>query len=244
MDSRCLCNAVKSPDKYFMRREDYAPRQTPAESPSELGGGEPDGWFGFFTRHSADRSACRKDQDHLPKFTTSSGEILRMSGGDSSDGRIDLENLHGELGLLHGTVGEQAEVKHSADADKQHGSGGLGNLHGRKVCRVFGPIDRADDPEIIVERNDHANDGDADQPVIRRVLCALFDDGLEQEKFPEESGEWRNARERHHRQHQAGGEQWRALVQTGQHRDVVGVAPACDERNDHERGEDGEQVAA
>ena len=58
-------------------------------------------------------------------------------------------------------------------------------------------------------------EGGEDQAIISLIHRTEGHDGFEQEKFAEESGQGRNAGQRDHRDGHGGGQQGRALMQTG-----------------------------
>ncbi len=71
---------------------------------------------------------------------------------------------------------------------------------------------------------------------------ALLDDGLEQQKFPEETGHRRDARQRHHGQRQGRGQQRRALIQTRKSRNVLAVQMPHHDADDQKRRHHREQI--
>jgi hypothetical protein len=64
-----------------------------------------------------------------------------------------------------------------------------------QIVRVFGPIDRAQNAKIVIERNDNAENRNRNQPVITWPRRTLFQRRFEEQKFSEESRQRRNARQ-------------------------------------------------
>ena len=190
-------------------------------------GSRPGGWSASRNSMAARIPSGERDR---PAKTTLSDQPPRRTGFQRVQARIGghitsqpqrRDRLRGEI---HQRVGKQTQIKHSRAAAIEGDSRHRRNADGREVRRFLRPVNRADHAEIIINRNQHAENRRREQPVIRRDWSRpVQHDFAEQQKFAKKTRQRRNARQRHHRQRQRRGQQRRTLVQPRQRGNVLAV---------------------
>src|SRR2546430_9803178 len=84
----------------------------------------------------------------------------------ASKPRLKLQCRDRVGGRVDDNARKQSEHKHAEHAEAEGNFDGRGNLDGRQIGGVFGPIDRPHDAEVVVKRNHHTDDGQSDEPVV------------------------------------------------------------------------------
>src|SRR2546430_11962856 len=83
----------------------------------------------------------------------------RCESSENANEQLKLQCRDRVGGRVDDNARKQSENKHAEHAEAEGNFDGRGNLDGRQIGGVFGPVDRPHDAEIGVERNQHTLDG-------------------------------------------------------------------------------------
>ena len=96
------------------------------------------------------------------------------------------------------------------------------------------PVNRADDSEVVVERDNNAHDRHGDEGIQLRMARSHIENTLEEQHLAEESRHRRNAGQGNDRHGQDSSQKRRPLAQTRKGADVIALHVVGDGANDLE----------
>ena len=87
--------------------------------------------------------------------------------------RLFGEDARGFIGKVQDCVREQTDPEHARDANPDGQLGRRGKLNRRQIRRFLAPVNRADDPEIVIKRNHHARQRREHKAIITVIAAWL-----------------------------------------------------------------------
>ena len=156
--------------------------------------------------------------------------------------KLEVQLFDGFGSQAQNALGEEPKKKDSAHANVENETHWESHGDGGKIRSGLAPIDRTDDTQVVVERDDHPDDGDGDEKA-KPGCGGVGDDRFDQKEFSEKASQRRNASQGDKSNSQRGGQERGTLVESGENGDVLILILAGEDRDDGEGGDDSEEVA-
>src|SRR5205814_9561688 len=119
---------------------------------------------------SSPKACCKRatrSSSSVPSLSANrSWTRCRCESSENANEQLKLQCRDRVGGCVDDDARKKSENKHAEHAEAEGDFDGRGNLNGRQISGVFGPIDRPHDTEIVVKRNHHTDDGHSDEPVV------------------------------------------------------------------------------